>query len=62
MEEEEELQTKEERKDEKGAYDSVKGEMNGKMKHKGVVANEQTKLHEVEVEIMYATSFQQVCI
>lgn len=46
------LQTKEERMDEKGAYDRVKGEMNGKMKHKGVVADEQTKLHEVKVEIM----------
>lgn len=43
--------------DEKGGYDRVKGDMNGKMKHKGVEADEQTKLHEVKVEIMQCRQF-----
>jgi len=39
----------------------VKGEMNGKIKHKGVVADEQTKLHKVKVEIMWCSQFSAKC-
>lgn len=31
---------------------TVEGEMNGKMKHQGVVADEQTKLYEVKRETL----------
>ncbi len=34
----------------KGGYDRDEGEMSGKMIHKGAVADEQTKLHEVKGE------------
>lgn len=50
VEEEWELQTKDWTK--KGDYDRVEEEMSWKMKHRGVVADEQTKLHEVKRETL----------